>query len=368
MPEMLVPTLRKELLLLRRDPRALVRLIVLPVLFIAIFGYVFNTSGEKQREARPIAVWNGAGPAGEPLIQGLAGSKLFTVVATASEAAVKAAVARHDQPIGLVIPPGFDPAHDHRATLWVDPGEPPQSAGPLRGAAIGALTRGFVGREPPQVVDVHDADSHGSGNPLDELTSAFQLTVPGNAVLFGFFIALTCALSFAEERRSGTWRRLLASPVPAWKLLAAKLIPYVALGAAQVGLLFAIGALGFGMQIGGSIAALAVLTVGVAACATTLGLLIAALSSTEKQISSLGAVLIMIMGLVGGCMFPRALMPHVMQQVGLFVPHGWALDGYYALLIGHGTGFADVLRPIGAIYGFALLFAVAGLRRFRFDQ
>jgi ABC-2 type transport system permease protein len=74
------------------------------------------------------------------------------------------------------------------------------------------------------------------------------------------------------------------------------------------------------------------------------------------------------MGLVGGCMFPRQLMPHAMQQVGLFVPHGWALDGYYALLTGHGTGFADVLRPIGAVYGFALLFAVAGLRRFRFDQ
>jgi len=329
---------------------------------------VFKNAGEKRGEARPIAVWNGAGPAGEPLIGGLAGSKLFTVVPAASEAAVETAVAHHDQPVGLVIPPGFDPAHDRRATLLVDPGEPPPTAGPLRGAAIGALTRGFVGREPPQVVDVHVADSHGSGNPLDELSSAFQLTVPGNAVLFGFFIALTCALSFAEERRSGTWRRLLASPVPAWKLLAAKLLPYVALGTAQVGLLFAIGALGFGMQIGGSIAALAVLTVGVAASATTLGLLIAALSSTEKQISSLGAVLIMIMGLVGGCMFPRALMPHVMQQVGPSVPHGWALDGYYTLLIGHGTGFADVLRPIGAVYGFALLFAVAGLRRFRFDQ
>ena len=53
------------------------RLLVLPLLFIAIFGYVFKVSGEKQREARPITVWNGAGPAGEPLLQGLAGSKLF---------------------------------------------------------------------------------------------------------------------------------------------------------------------------------------------------------------------------------------------------------------------------------------------------
>jgi ABC-2 type transport system permease protein len=365
---MLIPTLRKELQLLRRDPRALVRLIVLPVLFIGIFGYMFTVDDGKQHPARPIAVWNGAGAAGDAVSRALDASGLFAVVPAVSARAVEDQVRGHRTTAGLVLPPDFDPVHGHRATLLIDPREPPQVSGPVRGAVIGVVTRVVLGgAPPPAVVDV--VTPAGAGNPVDDITSAFQLTVPGNAVLFGFFIALTCALSFAEERRSGTWRRLLASPVSIWKLLFAKLVPYIALGTLQVGLLFAIGALGFGMQIGGSIPALAVLTVGVACCATTLGLLIAAVSSTEKQISSLGAVLIMIMGLVGGCMFPRALMPHAMQQVGLFVPHGWALDGYYALLIGHGTGgFADVLRPIGAVYGFALLFAVAGLRRFRFDQ
>ncbi|HEX3764713.1 MAG TPA: ABC transporter permease [Kofleriaceae bacterium] len=363
---MMIPTLHKELLLLRRDPRALVRLIVLPVAFIGIFGFVFNTAGQKQHDAQPIAVWNGAGPAGERLTRALDGSKLFSVTPIPSEAALEAAVGHHAFPVGLAIPPDFDPANGRRATLLLDPHEPPQSTGPLRGAVTGILTRAVVGGEPPQVVDVRVPA--GATNPIDDLTSSFQLTVPGNAVLFGFFIALTCALSFAEERRSGTWRRLLASPVPAWQLLLAKLLPYVVLGALQVGLLFAIGAFGFGMQIGGSLPALAVLTVGVAACATSLGLLIAALSSTEKQISSLGSVLIMIMGLVGGAMFPRAMMPHALQQAGLFVPHGWALDGYYTLLIGHGTGFADVVRPLAAVYGFALLFTIAGLRRFRFDR
>lgn len=363
---MLIPTLRKELLLLRRDPRALVRLIVLPVAFIGIFGYAFSTTGKPPREAQPIGVWNGAGPAGESLINALDGSTLFTVTPVPSGGELEAAIAHHAFAVGLAIPPDFDPAHGHRATLWLDPREPPQSAGPLRGAVTGILTRAVIGGDPPQVVEVRAPA--GADHPIDEGTSAFQLVVPGNAVLFGFFIALTCALSFAEERRSGTWRRLLASPVPAWQLLFAKLLPYVVLGALQVGLLFAIGALGFGMQIGGSIAALAVLTIGVAACATGLGLLIAALSSTEKQISSLGSVLIIIMGLIGGATFPRAMMPHALQQAGLFVPHGWALDGYYKLLIGHDTGFADVLGPLAAVYGFAVLFTLAGLRRFRFDR
>jgi len=61
------------------------------------------------------------------------------------------------------------------------------------------------------------------------------------------------------------------------------------------------------------------------------------------------------------------LMPHVLQQIGLAVPHGWALDGYYTLLVHKGSGFADVAKPIAAIYGFAALFIGFGVRRFRFD-
>jgi ABC-2 type transport system permease protein len=237
---------------------------------------------------------------------------------------------------------------------------------PLIGSIAAIATRAYVGGPPPpRVLDIVDPNQVGGQKPPE--ASSFQLTVPGNAVLFGFFIALTCALGFAEERRSGTWRRLLAAPVPAWKLLVAKLVPYVALGLIQVGTLFAIGVFAFGMKIYGSVPALAVLTLGVSCCATALGLLIASFSATEKQISSLGSVLILIMGLVGGCMFPRALMPHAMQQVGLAVPHGWALDGYYALLVHQGAGFADVLPQIGAVFGFAAAFALIGLRRFRFD-
>ena len=56
-----------------------------------------------------------------------------------------------------------------------------------------------------------------------------------------------------------------------------------------------------------------------------------------------------------------------MQQIGLFVPHGWALDGYNALLVRHDIGFADVIKPIAAVYGFAALFMVAGIRRYRFE-
>jgi ABC-2 type transport system permease protein len=359
---MLAPTVKKELLLLRRDPRVLVRLLVLPLAFIAIFGMVFNAEDNRATHTRPLALW--ADPAVQETARirlALEGSNLFEIVPCSSAADVTRRVLDGKVDAGIVLSADFDPAHGHPGTLVVDPEASPQVLAPLQATILGIAGRAYEGLgPPPTVLATARAEQH-----VRQASSSFQIVVPGNAVLFGFFIALTCALSFAEERRTGTWRRLLASPVPQPILLLGKLVPYVVVGAMQVGLLFVVGALGFGMEVAGSIPALVVLTVGVACCATALGLAIAAVSTTEKQISSLGSVLILIMGLLGGCMVPRMIMPELMQQIGLAVPHGWALDGYNAIIVG-GGGFAEAGKSIAAVYGFALLFGVIGVKRFRF--
>ena len=363
---MMKPAIRKELQLLRRDPRVIVRLMVLPVAFIALFGMVFKQSDKPSEQGHPIAVWfDPANERAKAAISALESSHLYRAIVAPTLDDVQRAVAHDDYDVGLIFPANFDPkGGGAKAQLVIDTSRPMAERGPMQGAVTAIVTRAVTG-DPIVAVEVVPPASLGLPR---EQPSSFQLTVPGNAVLFGFFIALTCALSFAEERRTGTWRRLLATPVPRWKLLVAKLVPYVGLGTAQIGLLFLIGAVMFGMQVAGSIPALAVLSLGVATCATGLGLAIAAVSTTEKQISSLGSVTILIMGLVGGCMLPRVLMPHVLQQIGLAVPHGWALDGYNTLLVHKGAGFADVIKPIAAVYGFAALFIGFGVRRFRFDS
>jgi ABC-2 type transport system permease protein len=202
--------------------------------------------------------------------------------------------------------------------------------------------------------------------PLASISS-FQVAVPGNAVLFGFFISLTVAMAFASERRSGTWRRLLAAPVPRWQALLATLVPYLIVGVAQLAFLFTVGVVAFDMQIAGSVMALAGISVAVAFCAVGLGLLFAAVATTEKQLGAIGSVVLLVMGMVGGCMVPRIVMPPVMQTLSLGVPHGWALDAYYAVLVHPSTTLADVAPAIAALLAFGILFAGLGLARFRFE-
>ena len=89
---------------------------------------------------------------------------------------------------------------------------------------------------------------------------------------------------------------------------------------------------------------------------------------SEKQLCAIGSVVLLVMGLLGGCMFPRIAMPPVMKMLGLGVPHGWALDGFYAVLVRQGTTLADVAPSIFALVAFGAGFALLGVTLFKFER
>lgn len=366
---MLSAAIRKDIQLLVRDRRALLMLFIMPVAFILVFGMFFSF-GPDRGKPRPIAVWAEPGDTrGAAVIAALTASGSF-----APERALSADDARHlvvaeDVVAAVIIPRDFA-AGVHPVELAIDEGMALQIRGPIQGALIGLVSRAMLGLPPPSAAEpaiVVARTPPGIDRPMANI-SAFQVTVPGNATLFGFFIALSVAIGFADERRSGTWRRSLAAPVSRATILIAKLVPYSLIGLAQIAFLFGIGRLAFGMTIAGSVVALALLSIAVVACATALGLVFASLGKTEKQISAIGPPILLVMGMLGGGMMPRMAMPEVMQQIGLATPHAWALDGYYALLVRPGTTVVDVLPQIGAVFGFAVVFALIGLRRFQFEK
>jgi ABC-2 type transport system permease protein len=136
----------------------------------------------------------------------------------------------------------------------------------------------------------------------------------------------------------------------------------------QLAFLFGVGALAFGMKIDGSPAALVLLSVSVVYCAVCFGLLLASFGGSEKQLGGIASVVLLVMGMIGGCMFPRLFMPPFMQKLGLGVPHGWALDGYYRVLVRQDTTIADIAPQMVALLGFGTGFALLGILLFRFER
>jgi ABC-2 type transport system permease protein len=196
--------------------------------------------------------------------------------------------------------------------------------------------------------------------------TATEQNVPAYTIFGVFFIVLTLASSFLQEKKDGTFQRILAAPLSKTALLIGKLLPYYLVNLIQIALMFCIGVVVFGMKLG-HLPALVIVSLALAAAANGLGLLVAALGKTEPQVNGLSVLLAITLSALGGMMVPTFIMPNLMKTLSLFTPHAWALAGYHDIII-RGLGIKDVLTEMVVLLGFASFFFVIALWRFRFDK
>jgi ABC-2 type transport system permease protein len=74
----------------------------------------------------------------------------------------------------------------------------------------------------------------------------------------------------------------------------------------------------------------------------------------------------MVMALMGGCWYPLELFPPVIQQVAKIFPTTWAMQGMLDILL-RGQGVLGILPIAGVLLGFAALFFVIGIWRFKYE-
>jgi len=195
--------------------------------------------------------------------------------------------------------------------------------------------------------------------------TATEQNVPAYTIFGVFFIVLTLASSFLQEKKDGTFQRILAAPLSKTGLLIGKLLPYYLVNLVQIGLMFAVGAIVFSMKLG-NFPALLIVSIALAAAANGLGLLVAALGKTEAQVNGLSVLLAIALSALGGMMVPTFIMPDLMKTFSLFTPHAWALAGFHDVII-RGLGVKQILPEASVLLGFASFFFVLALWRFRFD-
>ena len=205
-----------------------------------------------------------------------------------------------------------------------------------------------------------------------EITWA-QSVVPGFTVLFVFMTAAITAQSIYEEKRVGTFRRLLAAPLRHANVMVGKLLPNFIVVMIQVAVLFAASILILpllgvgGVTLGNDPLALVLLCMAMALCATALGLAISALARTESQISGGSQLVLWLTGILGGCLVPLTLFNNpALTSISRFVPQSWAIQGLQDLMV-RGLGMQAVLPEIAALLGFSLVFFLVGALRFDFD-
>lgn len=202
------------------------------------------------------------------------------------------------------------------------------------------------------------------------LTSAetrYQILVPSYTVMFAFFLVLTVGWLFVGERRSGTLKRLRASPLTRTNIVLGKMIPIYLLSLAQGFFLLGAGRIVFGMSWGPQPSWLIPVVLTTSLAAMGLSMFVAALAQTETQVSIYGTLLVLVLAGVSGCLMPRDLMPETMKRISRVTPHAWALDAYNQLLNNPDPNLAIVGQACFVLAGFGATFVVLAWLFLRLD-
>ena len=392
---------RKDLLLLLKDKRAVVLLIVLPLLFISIVGMStgqFLTRDDDSQRFRILVVDKCDVDLSHELVAALQKHRELLVTVVPSPTDANDTLQRGDASMLITIGKDFEArAEDLQISDVFNSETGPLADGPAaldlsletRPAAIG-LGRLLEGVIFTQVVKVV-APVAARKNPvtrrwvndnLDEApaeapvvtsveknipktTAVYSWIVPGFTVMFAFFVISVMARSFISERENGTLRRLMMAPISPISVLAGKTIPFYLTSVLQCAMLFLCGRLLFGMSWGPAPMYLIPVILCTSLAATSLGLLLATAVHSDQQVSSYGTTLILVLSSMSGCFFPRDMFPQTMKKISLFTPHGWALKAFDAVLSQATVDLITVSTCCAMLLLFAAIFFTAGTWRFR---
>ena len=425
----LIALLRKDLLLLLRDPWGLVLLFLMPwalvILMASLQDSTFRTLDEQHI---PLLLLNeDADSLGNTVSRELAASRLFDITTTAPNGqpltpeVVEKAVARGDYLIGIVIPSGTTerlrervargvaqafgseedttaeadadaPAQPLEIRLLIDPTAKPSFRATLLSAVrehmftvqnrllLGEISR-HVNRLIPMPIDL-EMETEGwitvresyarTASTADLLPNATQHNVPAWSMFAIFFIVISLAGNMIRERETGCFARLLTMPCPYALYLTGKVLVHMLVCLLQLALLLLTGLylmprLGLPpLRLGHDYAALALMCIAVSLSAVGYGLAIGSVARTAQQASIFGAVSVVILAAIGGVWIPTFVMPPLMRAVARLSPLNWGLEGFNTLFV-RGGSLSDVAPYAAASLAFfaAMLGVAVGKRKMK---
>jgi ABC-2 type transport system permease protein len=405
----------KDLQILIRDRGEVIQLFLLPLLFIIVFSGAlgaFGSDEEDTRQVLPVVDLDG-GEAAQSLLAGLdAAGGVRTELYEHSDAQLM--LDENEINRMLVIPDDFTSGtaegYTVELTLISHPDADIQETEAVRLVIVGVTSElslerqilaslrqmGDMQADAPQEDQVFTTErvlaqargqfERAQTQPLIEVVQTIPseegereeipdlglVAVAGIAVLFVFGTAQVTARSIFDEKKVGSFRRLLAAPMSKTSLLSGKMIPNIIVGMIQFTVIFAFGIFGLNWlglaspTLGNDPLAVVLVCFIICLCSTAFGILVAAIARTENQIGGLTSLLVWGLGILGGAFIPIFILDQFLGPVVKVIPQYWANRALSSLML-RGLGLSDVMTEIAALLGFTVLFFLIGLWRFDFD-
>jgi len=325
---------RKEWLHIIRDPRTLALVIVLPVMMLFLLGYAVANDVKDI----PLAVVDlSHTDTSRTLVDKLTSSEFFKYThAAQSENEILAMMDAGIVKAGLYIPESFgrDVSTGGVGTIqfYIDGSNPTI-------AQTAQLAAETISQSMSQEILIKRLERSGTGMQLSLPVDArmrylynpdmkrMNFMIPGLvAIILQIQTLLLTAFAIVREREQGTLEQLIVTPVRSWELMLGKILPFVVVAFVNVVMTVAVGAIWFGVDVVGSIALLAGLSLIFLLGSLGLGVLISNISKTQMQAMYMASFIMMPSFILAGLLFPRENMPWLAYYAGYFLPVTYFLE------------------------------------------
>ncbi len=188
----------------------------------------------------------------------------------------------------------------------------------------------------------------------------------GQMVTWVFIPLIGLSAMFALERTGGTLRRILVTPTSKALYISGTVLGQVLTALLQMAIMVTFGAVVMKINwLHDPLALFLVMLTSVLAAAA-LGTMLGTFVKTEGQANGLSILIGMVMAMMGGCWYPIELFPPMMRTAAQALPTYWAMNGFLNIAV-RGQGLSGVLFESAVLLGFALVFFVIGVWRFRYE-
>ena len=355
----------KEFHHILRDRQTLLILLLLPLAQVLLFGFALRTD---IRGVRLVVV--DPRPDAETLAlrsRFTAGGTFRIVGVEATTAALAPRFQAGEADQAVVFEPGFGEklAHEGRAqVLVITDATDPNTGATMQAYATAVIQRyeqETAARAGPRGVRIVP-ETRMRFNPTLESVNLF---VPGLiALVLTIVSALMSAISLSREKERGTLEVLLVSPLRPWEIIAGKVLPYLALGFANVLTVLGAAWLVFHVPFRGSVPLLLAESLLFIVTCLALGVLIAALTSSQRA-AMIGALMGLMMPttVLGGMLFPIESMPAWLQPLTNLVPGKWFILISRGIML-KGVGLTDLWQETLILAGMMVVLLAAAVKAF----
>ena len=174
------------------------------------------------------------------------------------------------------------------------------------------------------------------------------------------------AVPLVADRQKLILKRLAATPLKRWQLIGSNVIMRLMIAMIQFVLIVGVGVAAFGVEITGSLIAIALLVVLGSLAFTSLGYVIATMAKTEDAANGMTAAVQFPMMFLSGTFFPIAVMPPALQTVARFLPLTYLSDALRQVMVG-GAAFAPLGVCVAVLAGWTVVCFGFAARRFQWQ-